>query len=71
MREISRTFCMRKGDNISLQNAIDLTGLKQVSKIKPIGEPKRTIKLLKRLSKQSMKMLWKDFQIELNYLKII
>ena len=41
-----------------------------VSKVKPIGNPKRTIILLKSLSKQPIKMLRRDFQIKINYLKI-
>ena len=43
----------------------------QTLKVKPIGNPKRTIELLKRSSKLSKKILWKDFQIKRNYLKVI
>ena len=42
-------------------------------KRKTISEPKKNhhITKLKRLSKQSKKLLWKGFQIKINYLKMI
>ena len=57
-------------ENAQKQNA-ELANKEPNIKSKTNWQPKKNIMLLKCLLKQSIKILWKDFQIKINYLKII